>query len=40
VAAEVEQEPTPRRFLSPSTLAWVAVIAAGYLYRACAGQAP
>ena len=39
-----EAEPLPelgrRRAFSPVTLAWIALIAAGYLYRACAGQAP
>jgi hypothetical protein len=40
VEAELEQELAPRRFVSPTTLAWIALIAAGYLYRACAGQAP
>lgn len=38
--AEVEPELGRRRFVSPVTLAWIVLIAAGYLYRACAGQAP
>ena len=29
-----------RRFLSPVTLMWIVLIAAGYLYRACSGQSP
>jgi len=29
-----------RRFLSPTTLVWIVLIAAGYLYRACGGEAP
>ena len=41
-AAEAEPPPElgPRRVFSPVTLVWVALIAAGYLYRSCAGQAP
>ena len=42
-AAEAQLEPPElgrRRAFSPVTLAWIALIAAGYLYRACAGQAP
>jgi hypothetical protein len=38
--AEVEAEPAQRRFVSPTTLLWIALIAGGYLYRACAGQTP
>jgi len=37
---ELEPELVRRRVVSPLTLAWIALIAAGYLYRACAGQAP
>jgi len=40
VEAELEQEPSPRRLVSPTTIIWIALIAVGYLYRACAGQAP
>ena len=32
----VEQEPARRSGLSPFTLVWVALLLAGYLYRACA----
>ena len=41
-AAEVEPPPEVgrRRAFSPVTLAWIALIVVGYLYRACAGQAP
>jgi ribosomal protein L37E len=38
--AELEPEPVQRRFVSPTTLLWIALIAGGYLYRACSGQAP
>ena len=38
--AELQPELTRRRFISPVTLVWIVLIAAGYLYRACAGQAP
>lgn len=42
VDAEIEPDAVleRRRFLSPVTLMWIVLIAAGYLYRACAGQAP
>jgi hypothetical protein len=39
--AELEQpELARRRFVSPLTLVWIALIAAGYLVRACSGQQP
>lgn len=37
---EPEAEPGRRRFVSPLTLAWIVLIAAGYLVRACSGQGP
>jgi ribosomal protein L37E len=41
---EASEAPDPelarRRFVSPLTLVWIALIAAGYLVRACSGQAP
>ncbi len=39
-AAELDPELAPRRFVSPLTLVWIALIAAGYLVRACSGQGP
>src|SRR5262245_23304752 len=40
-AAEPDPERVPgRRFVSPFTLVWIALIAAGYLVRACTGQGP
>ena len=38
--AELEPELARRRFVSPLTLVWIALIAAGYLVRACSGQGP
>lgn len=42
--AEMEAEPDAelarRRFVSPLTLVWIVLIAAGYLVRACSGQDP
>ncbi len=38
--AELEPEPARRRFVSPLTLVWIVLIAAGYLVRACSGQQP
>ena len=42
--AEGPETPDPelarRRFVSPLTLMWIALIAAGYLVRACSGQEP
>lgn len=38
--AEAETELGRRHRVSPVTLAWIALLVAGYLYRACAGQAP
>lgn len=38
--AEIDPEIVRRRFLSPVTLLWIVLIAAGYMYRACAGQSP
>ena len=40
VEGELEPEAVQRRFLSPTTLVWIVLIAAGYLYRACGGEAP
>ena len=40
VDSELEPELVRRRFISPTTFVWIALIAAGYLYRACGGQAP
>jgi hypothetical protein len=37
---ELEAEVGPRRFVSPLTLIWIVLIAAGYLVRACSGEAP
>lgn len=39
-AAEPDAELARRRFVSPLTLVWIALIAAGYLVRACSGQDP
>ena len=38
--AEADPELVGRRFVSPLTLVWIALIAAGYLVRACSGQEP
>jgi hypothetical protein len=40
VEGELEPEAVQRRFLSPTTLVWIVLIAAGYFYRACGGEAP
>jgi hypothetical protein len=40
VEPEIEPEVVQRRFISPTTLVWIVLIAAGYLYRACGGEAP
>jgi hypothetical protein len=34
---EVEDEMPKRGGISPLTMVWVALLLAGYLYRACAG---
>ena len=39
-ADEPEAELARRRFVSPLTLVWIALIAAGYLVRACSGREP
>jgi hypothetical protein len=39
-SAEIDPELARRRFVSPLTLVWIALIAAGYLVRACSGQEP
>ena len=39
-AEEADPELARRRFISPLTLVWIALIAAGYLVRACSGQQP
>ena len=38
--AELAPELVRQRFVSPVTLAWIVLIAAGYVYRACAGHSP
>jgi len=35
---EIDPELARRRFVSPLTVVWIALIAAGYLVRACSGQ--
>lgn len=40
VPDESDPELAKHRFISPLTLVWIALIAAGYLVRACSGQGP
>ena len=39
-SAEIDPRLARRRFVSPLTVVWIVLIAAGYLVRACSGQEP